>query len=438
MEREALQRLVAWKHKHNRKPLILRGARQTGKTWLLEQFGLQHFDDTVIIGFDHNKRVQAAWEPDFNPHRIIKELERLENKTIVPEKTLLVFDEIQDFPPALTSLKYFCEQAPEYPLACAGSYLGIALHEGTSFPVGKVEFLNLFPLSFTEYLRAIDATNLLDYLHIENFDRLHLLAYDYAAALKDYFFLGGMPEVVQTFLDSGSFRVARDVQRSILTAFDHDFSKHAPAIHVPHIRALWNSIPAQLGKENKKFTYSHVEQGARAREYETALLWMLDTNIAHKVNRVNDIKLPLGPYADERAFKLYCCDIGLYACMSGLARETLVNANDLLVEFKGSLAEQYVLQQLLAQTELAPFYWVNATGKAEVDFIVESGNHIIPLEVKSGANLQAKSLKVYREKYKPPLSLRLSLGEPYRGSEITDVPLYAINLLPEIIDQWGV
>ncbi|MDR1014588.1 MAG: ATP-binding protein [Coriobacteriales bacterium] len=433
MERAAIKQLVAWKQKARRKPLMLRGARQTGKTWLLEEFGRRQYDDTLVISFDSNKRVQAAWEPDLDPHRIVKDLERLTGTRIVPDKTLIVFDEIQDFPPALASLKHFSEQAPEYHLACAGSYLGIALHEGASFPVGKVQFVDMHPMSFNEYLLAIGATDLLDHLDIGNFSRLHLLAFDYVSALKDYFFLGGMPEVVQTFLDTRDMNEARAVQQDILTAYDHDFSKHAPAVQIPRIRALWNSIPAQLGKENRKFTYSLMEKSARAREYETAMLWMLDTNIAHKVNRVTDIRLPLNPYRDERAFKLYCCDIGLYSCMSGLPHETLADGSDLFVEFKGSLAEQFVLQQMLAMTDLDPFYWANASGRAEVDFVVQTGGSVIPIEVKSGTHLLSRSLKAYREKFGPPRSLRLSLAEPFSGREITDLPLYAISLLPDVL-----
>ncbi|MDR1354747.1 MAG: ATP-binding protein [Propionibacteriaceae bacterium] len=435
MERDTLKLLAAWKAKHNRKPLVLRGARQVGKTWLLNELARTEFVDALRIEFDNNQRVQMAWEPDFDPYRIVHELEILSGHKIVPGKTLLIFDEIQEFPKALTSLKYFCERAPEYHVACAGSYLGLALHEGTSFPVGKVDFIDVYPLTFTEYLRAIGSLNLLDYLKLANFERLHLLGVDYLSALKDYFYLGGMPEVVQTYIASLDFQQAREVQLALVDAYDHDFSKHAPTSQLTRVRALWNSIPEQLGKENRRFILNQAAPGARTRDYQAALQWLLGTNVAHRVDCVSEVRLPLNPYRDGKAFKLYASDVGLLGCQAGIDRETLSDGSALYTEFKGAMAEQFVLQQLLAQTPYHPVYWSNEPGKAEVDFLIQDKARVIPIEVKSGANLKAKALQTYREKYHPVRAVRFSLAQPYCGDQIIDIPLYALSLLPQLLSE---
>ena len=346
MYRAAMEELKAWKAKKNRKPLIIRGARQVGKSWLMKEFGTREYDDMIYVSFDNNERMANLFEGSMNVERLIAGLELYAGRKIVPETTLLVFDEIQETPKALTSLKYFNENAPQYQIVCAGSLLGVALHHGTSFPVGKVEFLDLHPMSFIEFLAAAGKEQYAELLNDGGFDIASAFAQDYADLLKTYYFVGGMPEAVRVFCEDKSFDEAREVQRRILDAYEQDFSKHAPGAAVPRIRMLWNSIPSQLAKENKKFIYGLVKEGARAKEYELALLWLADCGLVSKVHRVASPEIPLKAYEDLKAFKLFLNDVGLLSCMTNIHQSILLDGDRLFTEFKGALTEQYVLQQL--------------------------------------------------------------------------------------------
>jgi predicted AAA+ superfamily ATPase len=430
--------LKAWKRRAGRKPLILRGARQTGKSWLLRRFAEECYENAVIVSLDADRRAARAFEPDLDPRRIARELAELRRERFTPGKTLLVLDEVQDCPAALRSLKYFCEDAPEYDVACAGSFLGIALHAGTSFPVGKAEFLELFPLTFQEFLLAVGEDALS--ARLDDWDEAAFRLYedDYARRMRQYMLVGGMPEAVQAFADTGEYAEAERALQGIADMIDQDFSKHAPAAHVPRVRALWDTIPAQLGRENKKFKYSELGKGARAREYETAMLWLLDTGVAHKACRVSTARHPLKAYADEGAFKLYCLDVGLLARMAGVDAAALLDGAAPFVEFKGALAEQFAMQELIGSAGVRPYYWSNGSGQAEVDFLIPRGAHAIPLEVKSGGSLRAKSLGVYVGKFAPPIALRASLAAPRAaGGPIADIPLYAIGALPRLFQKLG-
>lgn len=427
MYRTALEDLFRWGKKQNKKPLIIRGARQVGKTWLMQEFGKLAYADTAYINFDNNQQMNSLFNADLDLTRIITGLELYVGQKIDPASTLLIFDEIQEVPKALTSLKYFHENAPQYSIICAGSLLGVALHPGTSFPVGKVEFLDLYPLSFIEYLIASgndSYAQLLqdgDHAMTANFRQL------YMDQLKYYYYVGGMPEAVSAFVETQDFNQAREIQQQILSAYEQDFSKHAPAEIVPRIRMLWDSIPAQLAKENKKYTYGLIKQGARAREYEMALLWLTDCGLAHRVQRVTTPKLPLKAYEDLKAFKLFLLDVGLLSCMVRLTQRTLLEGNQLFNEFRGALTEQFVLQQLKTIKELNTYYWTNDRGSAEIDFLIDNGEDVIPVEVKAEQNLKAKSLQSYHERFKPQLSIRASMADYKEEGWLINVPLYAVS-----------
>ena len=426
MYRAAMENLLRWKRKKNKKPLIIRGARQVGKTWLMREFGKIAYKETVYISFDNNSRMQVLFDGDLNVERIITGLQLYVGHKIDAENTLLIFDEIQEVPKALTSLKYFNEDAPQYQIVCAGSMLGVALHQGTSFPVGKVEFLDLYPLSFFEFMQAMGKEQYVKLLQNGDFEMATTFKQEYVDLLKHYYYVGGMPEGVLNFSDNKDFNEAREIQQRILSSYEQDFSKHAPNEVVPHIRMLWNSISAQLAKENKKFIYGLIKEGARAKEYELAMLWLTDCGLVHKVQRVTTPNLPLKAYGDLKAFKLFLVDIGLLSCMTGLRQQTLLDGNDLFKEFKGALTEQYVLQQLKTLKDVQTYYWTAERGTAEVDFIIDNGSDIIPIEVKAEANLQAKSLKVYREKFQPKLSIRTSMADYKKEDWLLNLPLWAI------------
>lgn len=342
-----------------------------------------------------------------------------------------MFDEIQEVPKALSSLKYFCENAPEYHIVCAGSLLGVALHQGISFPVGKVDFLDLYPLSFEEFLMAMGKEPFVQLLAQGDFDMAATFRGEYIDLLKQYYFIGGMPEAVQRFSETRDFNEARKVQEQILAAYEQDFSKHAPPEIVPRIRMLWNSIPSQLARENKKFIYGLVKEGARAREYEIALLWLCDCGLVHKAHRVTAPQIPLNSYIDLAAFKLFVVDLGLLGCMAGLRQQILLDGNALFKEFKGALSEQYVLQQLKTKRSLGVFYWKNERNTSEIDFLVSDGTQVVPLEVKAEVNLKAKSLKAYRERFHPSLAVRTAMTEYRLDEGLLNLPLYAIGLLEQ-------
>ena len=427
MYRMAMENLLAWKQSRRRKPLIIEGARQVGKTWLMKEFGRQAYGDTVYINFDSNARMAELFASDLDTKRLVLGLELYAGRKIDPENALLIFDEVQEVPRALAALKYFCEDAPQYHIVCAGSLLGIALHRGTSFPVGKVDFLKLYPLSFQEFLMAIGKQQFSELLDQQDFSMITSFRETYADALKQYYFVGGMPEAVESFAENQDFNEVRQIQKRILAAYEQDFSKHAPNEVVPRLRMLWNSIPAQLAKENKKFIYGLVREGARAKDYETALLWLSDCGLVHRVSRVNAPGIPLRAYEDMKAFKLFVLDVGLLGCMTGLHQRTLLDGNALFVEFKGALTEQYVCQQLKTLADLELCYYTNDRGSCEVDFVVDTGGRVMPLEVKAETNLRAKSLKTYREKFSPELAIRTSMADYRKEDGLVNLPLYAIG-----------
>lgn len=427
MYRMAMENLFAWKQSRRRKPLIIEGARQVGKTWLMKEFGRQAYADTVYINFDSNARMAELFASDLDTKRLVLGLELYAGRKIDPENALLIFDEVQEVPRALAALKYFCEDAPQYHIVCAGSLLGIALHRGTSFPVGKVDFLKLYPLSFQEFLMAIGKQQFSELLDQQDFSMITSFRETYADALKQYYFVGGMPEAVESFAENQDFNEVRQIQKRILAAYEQDFSKHAPNEVVPRLRMLWNSIPAQLAKENKKFIYGLVREGARAKDYETALLWLSDCGLVHRVSRVNAPGIPLRAYEDMKAFKLFVLDVGLLGCMTGLHQRTLLDGNTLFVEFRGALTEQYVCQQLKTLADLELCYYTNDRGSCEVDFVVDTGGRVMPLEVKAETNLRAKSLKTYREKFSPELAIRTSMADYRKEDGLVNLPLYAIG-----------
>lgn len=427
MYRIAIEKLYKWKNSKRRKPLIIEGARQVGKTWLMKEFGEQAYADTVYINFDSNSRMADLFSADLDTDRLIMGLELYAGHKINPDNTLLIFDEVQEVPKALASLKYFYENAPQYHIVCAGSLLGIALHQGTSFPVGKVDFLKLYPLSFSEFLMATGNERFAELLKNQDYEMITSFKQTYIDALKHYYFVGGMPEAVQSFAESKDFNEVRAIQKRILAAYEQDFSKHAPNEIVPKIRMLWNSIPSQLARENKKFIYGLVREGGRAREYETAIMWLSDCGLVHKVSRVNAAGIPLKAYEDLKAFKLFIVDVGLLGCMTGLRQRTLLDGDDLFVEFKGALTEQYVCQQLKTIEDLGIYYYTNDRGSCEIDFVVDTGEQIVPIEVKAETNLRAKSLKTYRERFEPELSVRTSMADYKKEDWLLNLPLYAIE-----------
>ena len=427
MYRIAIEKLYKWKNSKRRKPLIIEGARQVGKTWLMKEFGKQAYADTVYINFDSNSRMADLFSADLDTERLILGLELYAGRKINPDNTLLIFDEVQEVPRALASLKYFYENAPQYHIVCAGSLLGIALHQGTSFPVGKVDFLKLYPLSFSEFLMATGNERFAELLKNQDYEMITSFKQTYIDALKHYYFVGGMPEAVQSFAESKDFNEVRAIQKRILAAYEQDFSKHAPNEIVPKIRMLWNSIPSQLARENKKFIYGLVREGGRAREYETAIMWLSDCGLVHKVSRVNAAGIPLKAYEDLKAFKLFIVDVGLLGCMTGLRQRTLLDGDDLFVEFKGALTEQYVCQQLKTIEDLGIYYYTNDRGSCEIDFVVDNGEQIVPIEVKAETNLRAKSLKTYRERFEPELSVRTSMADYKKEDWLLNLPLYAIE-----------
>ena len=435
MYRTAIEKLIKWKDNPRRKPLIIEGARQVGKTWLMKEFGKQAYADTVYINFDSNSRIAELFASDLDTDRLILGLELYSGRKIDPNNTLLIFDEVQEVPRALASLKYFCENAPQYHIICAGSLLGIALHEGTSFPVGKVNFLKLYPLTFKEFLMATGKQRFSELLDSHDFQMITSFKQTYIDALKHYFFVGGMPEAVQSFAENKDFNEVREIQKGILEAYEQDFSKHAPNVIVPKIRMLWNSIPSQLAKENKKFIYGLIREGARAKEYEEALMWLCDCGLVHKISRVNTAGIPLKAYEDLKAFKLFVVDVGLLGCLVGLHPHTLLDGNDLFIEFKGALTEQYVCQQLKTLEDLGIYYYTNDRGSCEIDFVVDTGEQIIPIEVKAEVNLKAKSLKFYHEKFSPGISVRTSMADFKKEDWLINLPLYQIEQITRIGEE---
>jgi hypothetical protein len=431
MKRKLLENLVEWKNRKAHKPLILEGARQVGKTWLMQEFAKTQYKKVAYINFDRNLKMRETFETDLDTKRLITAIGLDAEFKITPEDTLIIFDEIQECPRAITSLKYFNEDAPEYDIIAAGSLLGVAHHTGTGFPVGKVEFLRLYPLSFTEFLDAMGKEQYVELIEKQDFEMIKIFSNKFEDLLKQYCYIGGMPEVVQNFVNNGDFNQVRTIQKRILSAYERDFSKHIPANTVEKARMLWNSIPTQLAKENKKFIYNAIKKGARAKEFETALTWLRNNGLIYQVHKITKPGLPIGAYADLDAFKLFVLDVGLLGALSGLEAKTILGKYEIFQEFKGAIAEQYVLQQFKTIDDMPIYYWTNETSRSEVDFVIQRESKVIPVEVKAATNLKARSLKIYMEQFKPELAIRTSLADYKKIENLVDIPLYAIETVKE-------
>lgn len=426
MKREAIKELYKWKEKPDRKPLIIHGARQVGKTWLMKEFASEAYSQYVYINFEDNEIAQNIFQKDFDVERILLALQLATNTPITPD-TLILFDEIQEAPRGITSLKYFYEKAPQYHIIAAGSLLGISMHKNTSFPVGKVEFMNLYPLSFTEFLDAAGEQNFTKLLQQKDWDMIALFHSKLQEYLRQYFFIGGMPEIVSSFLTYKDFAKVRQLQQDILDSYDRDFSKHAPVTEVPRIRMVWKSIPSQLAKENKKFIYGALKEGARAKEFELAIEWLKDAGLIYKINRTKKGELPLTAYEDFSAFKLFVVDTGLLCAMTNLPSQVLLEGNKLFTDYKGALTEQYVLQQFKSIKDVCIYYWSAENSRGEIDFLLQDEASIIPVEVKAEENLQSKSLRAFIDKHPGLHGIRLSMSNYRKQDWITNYPLYATD-----------
>ena len=427
MKRILLEKLKQWKSSNRRQPLILRGARQVGKTWLMKEFARTEYKDHIYVNFEFDEDMKTLFETDLNPERILLHLKTFSGIEAKPHTTLIIFDEIQEANRGLTSLKYFSENAPEYHVVAAGSLLGITLHQHVSFPVGKVDFLDLYPLNFSEFLCAIGQERFAELLKTSDFQMITSFKTKYIDWLRQYCYVGGMPAAVASFAEKKDFIEVRSIQKKILDAYESDFSKHAPVEIVPRIRLVWNSILPQLAKENRKFIYAKLQKGARAREFELAMAWLLDCGLIKQAFRVSKPDLPLKAYLDFSAFKLFMVDVGLMAAMAELEPIVLLRGSEIFEEFKGALTEQFVFQQLVQIEGLVIAYWASDSLKAEIDLLVQYANEVIPVEVKAGENLQAKSLKTFCQKHAPQTAIRTSLSDYRKEHWLINVPLYVIG-----------
>lgn len=437
MERLILSKLLAWKDSPYRKPLIMKGVRQVGKTWILKEFGRRCYENIAYFNFDENEEYRQFFETTKNVDRILQNLTMASGQSIRPERTLIVFDEIQDCPEVINSLKYFCENAPQYHIACAGSLLGIALARPSAFPVGKVSFLQVDPMTFTEFLLANGDENLAQYLG--RVDRIEPIPDAFfnplCEKLKMYYVTGGMPESVRMWTEARDVPAMQETLSGILGAYERDFAKHPKSSEFPKISMLWRSVPAQLAKENKKFIYKAVKQGARAREYEDALQWLADARLVHKIYRSTAPGLPIAAYDDLSAFKIYLVDVGLLRRLAQLAPTAFGEGNRLFTEFKGALTENYVLQTLLTQFEVTPRYWSQTNPPYEVDFLIQRENDIFPVEVKSETNTAGKSLKKFRELFpdRVRLRIRFSLSNLKLDGDLLNIPLFMADQADRLI-----
>lgn len=425
MKRNAIKELYEWKENNGRKPLVILGARQVGKTWLMKEFGKEAYKKCVYVNFEDNDDLRGLFEHDFDIQRIIANLQWTTGVTI-DEDTLIILDEIQEAPRGITALKYFQEKAPQYHVIAAGSLLGIAMHKNDSFPVGKVDFMHLYPLSFYEFLNAIGEKKMVDLLQAKDWTMLTMVRAKFEERLRQYYFVGGMPAAVLAFVNDGDLNKVRTIQKSIIEAYERDFSKHAPAIEVPRIRMVWHSIPSQLSKENRKFIYGMIKEGARAKDFELAIEWLKDAGLIYKVNRCKKAQLPLAAYEDFSAFKMFLSDIGLMGAMSNIPVQSLLNGNMLFSDFKGALTEQFVLQQMKTNQSLSIYYWSADNSRGEIDFLVQQEEKVIPIEVKTEENLQAKSLRMFVERNPGLKGCRFSMS-PYREQDwLVNYPLYSV------------
>ena len=431
MKRSITDKLIQWKSSPYRKPLILKGVRQVGKTWVLKEFGKQYYSNTAYFNFDENPEYNQFFKETKDAHRILNNLRIISNEKIEPEKTLIIFDEIQDCPEVIQSLKYFCENTPDYHICCAGSLLGIALAKPASFPVGKVNFLDIYPMTFSEFLQADNCENLVEYL--KNINELVNIPYPFAnqliEKLKYYFITGGMPEPVKYWVQNHDIQAVQTIQSEIIEAYERDFAKHPDVREFPKISMIWKSIPSQLAKENKKFIYRVVKEGARAREYEDALQWLVDARLVHKIYRCNNPAIPLSAYDDISAFKIYLSDVGLLRSLSDLSPSAIAHGNQLFTEFKGSLTENFILQSLIPQYQVMPRYWSRSNPSYEVDFLIQKENDIFPIEVKSDTNIRSKSLGKYKELYakQTKIRIRYSLNNLKLDNDLLNIPLYMVD-----------
>lgn len=431
MQRDFIQNLIEWKDSKRRKPLILTGVRQCGKTYLLKEFGSEYFDNFCYINFESAGKYSAIFEYDYDVKRILREIELAENVKITAGKTLLIFDEIQECPKAITSLKYFCENLQELHLVCAGSLLGVAIKkENISFPVGKVNRMQLYPMSFKEYLQAVGEGKYIELFNDWNINREipELYTVPLERHLKNYYIVGGMPEAVKEFAESGDYAEVAKIQDEILSDYSDDFSKHAPISEIEKIRMIWDSIPKQLAKENNKFVFSHVKEGKRAHELEAALQWLKNSGLVHLVELVQNAELPLSSNADSTYFKVYMADSGLLCRRLGLSYKNILEENTALSTFKGAITENYVLQELIVQNKV-PYFW-RSGNTAELDFLFEEDGNVIPVEVKAATNTQAKSFKQFCKKYQNKTGFKLSLKNiaenDCEGTNAVSLPLYLL------------
>ena len=424
MEREAIGQLYEWKARPNRKPLIIRGARQVGKTWLMLEFAKKAYEKWVYVNFEDEEMLKHVFELDFDVPRILNALS-LRFHTEIDEQTLLIFDEIQAAPRGITSLKYFCEKAPEYHVITAGSLLGISMHGGDSFPVGKVDFLSLMPMSFPEFLRAAGQERLAKLLAECKWDSIVYVKDRIIQLLRTYYYVGSMPEAVKAYCDGLGYEEVRRIQSNILMTYENDFSKHAPANEVPRIRMVWHSVTSQLAKENRKFIYGVLRQGARAKEFEIAVEWLQDAGLVYRVNRTKSGEMPLSAFEDFGAFKLFMLDVGLMCAINRLSSDSILLGNDIFSTYRGAMTEQYVCQQLTGAVDFI-YYWSADNSRGEIDFLIQTGGRIVPIEVKAEENLKSKSLSAFVARYPSLHAVRLSMSD-YREQEwMTNVPLYAV------------
>ena len=426
MERIAIQRLIEWKNRTDRKPLVLNGARQVGKTWLLREFAKREYKKEAYVVCRKNEMARQIFTLDFDVNRILRALRAMTSVDITPDDTLIILDEVQDIPEALEALKYFCEEAPEYHIAVAGSLLGISLHENVSYPVGKVNELNIYPMSFEEFLLAKGEHEACKLLESRDFETINLLHEKYVDLLRQYYYVGGMPEVVKKYVETEALQEVRRIQHEILRGYDLDFSKHAPREQVPRIRMVWKSIPSQLFKDNKKFIYGALRKGARANDFEIAIQWLVDAGLLYKVPRCTKLALPLDVYEDLSAFKLFMVDIGLLGAMVNVEPSQILINNSIFVEYKGGMTEQYVLQQMKSHAIGPIYYHKTDDSRLELDFVIQRNARLLPIEVKAEGNVRANSLTALL-KATPELSAERFSMLPYKEQgQLTNVPLYAV------------
>ena len=426
MERTAFANLLTWKNSNDRKPLILRGARQVGKTYLLRAFGNAEYKKVAYINCDNNPTVNAVFSGGYDMPRILRNRSAIANTSITPGDTLIILDEIQETERGLASLKYFCENAPEYHVAVAGSLLGIALHGGSSFPVGKVDMIDLYPMAFSEFLKAIGEGRLLEMMADGDWDSLRIQHDKLTDCLRQYYFTGGMPAAVEAYTTRHDLKQVRNIQKNILQAYQDDMSKHAPTREIPRINMVWQSISSQLSKENKKFVYGALKKGARASEFEIAIQWLKDCGLIYQINRVKEPHIPLKFYEDLSAFKLFMLDCGLMGAQNDVPADRILIGDDIFKEYKGAFTEQYVMQQLIAMDDMHLYYYSNDNSTMEIDFIAQHGNNVLPIEVKAEENLRAKSLRTFVNNHPELHAIRFSMSGYRRQDWITNVPLFAV------------